>query len=254
MIQAAQCNLKGRILALMDVLNWNGLKLILPQDILEQTQNSLSKTGLLSRVSIKEEQKYTILGFYLQNPHNLIPNSVYLPKDLYAKAKSTSFCYYHLGHGFYIFIIDKNASSELSAPFVEEKQILGSLTWHTLRLKQRELTIYPESRGLFLPHRLDLQQTQYLSFDKGCYKGQEIIARTHYRATLKHELATYIINIEEQLFSGQKLFKSEENIEIGELIDFSYLDKNQYLIAVSIIKNAPQEVRFENNDKVVKLK
>ena len=115
------------------------------------------------------------------------------------------------------------------------------------------LSIYPESRGLFLPHRLDLHLTPYLSFDKGCYKGQEIIARTHYRATLKHELATYLVNTEEQLFSGQKLFKSDESIELGELVDFSYLDKNQYLIAVSIIKNAPQVVRFENNDKTVEL-
>lgn len=250
MIQTAQCNLKGRILALMDVINWSGIKLVLPNDILEQTKNSLSKTALLSRVTIKEEKQYKLWGFYLQNPDDLIPHEVFLPKDLYAKAQGSSFCYYHLGQGFYIFIDD---NTEFSAPFVQAQQALGSLAWHTLRLKQHELSIYPESRGQFLPHRLDLQQSSYLSFDKGCYKGQEIIARTHYRATLKHELTTYIITTEEQLFSGQKLFKSNENIELGELVDYSYLDDNQYLIAVSIAKNAPTEARIENSDQIIQL-
>ncbi|RUR13194.1 folate-binding protein YgfZ [Legionella sp. km772] len=254
MIQAAQCNLKGRILALLDVVNWNGIKLVLPEDILEQTQNSLSKTALLSRVSIKEEKQYKLFGFYLQNPQDLIPYSLYLPKETYAKAESSSFCYYHLGQGFYIFLIDNNQNPELSSIFAERKQLLGSLTWHSLRLKQHELSIYPESRGLFLPHRLDLQQTSYLSFDKGCYKGQEIIARTHYRATLKHQLLTYIITTEEKLFSGQKLYKSDEAVEVGELVDFSILGNNQYLIAVSIVKNAPQEFRFEHSAQIIQLK
>ncbi len=254
MIQAAQCNLKGRILALMDVINWNGLKLILPRDILEPTQSSLSKTALLSRVLIKENTQFAVFGFYLQNPQDLIPNSVFLPQDLYAKAESNHFCYYHLGQGFYVFIVDKKIALEFTAQFEEKKQILGSLTWHTLRLRQHELSIYPESRGLFLPHRLDLQKTQYLSFDKGCYKGQEIIARTHYRATLKHELRTYTINTEHSLFSGQKLFKTEEEIELGELVDYSYLDNNHYLIAVSILKNASLEVRLEQSNEIIQLR
>ncbi len=253
MIQSAQCNLKGRILALMDIINWRGLKLILPQDILESTRTSLNKTAPLSKVNIKEEKQYTIFGVYLQNPQDLIPDSVYLPQELYAKAESASFCYYHLGHGFYIFIIDKNLGSQFSKPFAEKNQLLGSLTWHSLRLKQGELTIYPESRGLFLPHRLDLHQTSYLSFDKGCYKGQEIIARTHYRATLKHHLGIYLINTDESLFSGQKFFNKDKSIELGELIDFSYLGAKQYLVAISLFKNAPLVGVFENTSSIVQL-
>jgi hypothetical protein len=251
MIQTAQCNLKGRILSLMDVINRNGIKLIVPRDILEQTQSSLSKTALLSRVTIQANEDLAVYGFYLKNPDDIVPNSVFLPKDLYAKAEGKGFCYYHLGDGFYIFLIEKNEAPQITQPFIQKQQMLGSLTWHTLRLNKHQLTIYPESRGLFLPHRLDLHQTSYLSFDKGCYKGQEIIARTHYRATIKHELRLYIINTEHSLFSGQKLFKAHEEIEVGELVDFSHLDKHRYLIAVSVLKDPPLEVRFENSNASV---
>lgn len=37
------------------------------------------------------------------------------------------------------------------------------------------------TRELFLPHHLNLDLTDGLSFRKGCYPGQEIVARMHYR-------------------------------------------------------------------------
>lgn len=253
MIQGAQCNLKGRILALMDVIRWNGIKLVLPKDILEATQNSLSKTALLSRVQIKYCEDLKIFGFYLQNQEDIVPDSIFLPKELYAKAQSSSFCYYHLGNGFYIFIVEKNTAEQFSVPFINTNQRLGSMTWHSLRLNQHQLSIYPESRGMFLPHRLSLQNTQYLSFHKGCYKGQEIIARTHYRATLKHELRLFTIHTNETLYSGQKLFDIHDSIELGELVDYSCIGANTYLIAVSLLKEAAQEIRLEHQEHPVQL-
>lgn len=253
MIQGAQCNLKGRILALMDVIQWNGIKLVLPKDILEATQNSLSKTALLSRVQIKPNEDLRLFGFYLQNQKDIVPDSIFLPKEHYAQAQSTSFCYYHLGNGFYIFAVEKDVTEEFLAPFVDKNQLLGSLTWHSLRLNQHQLSIYPESRGLFLPHRLSLHQTQYLSFQKGCYKGQEIIARTHYRATLKHDLRLFTINTHEALYSGQKLFNSYDSQEIGELVDYSCIGVNSFLIAVSLLKEAAHEIRLEQQEHSVQL-
>lgn len=254
MIQGAQCNLKGRILSLLDIINWNGFKLVLPKDLTEVTQNSLSKTALLSRVNIKENKEVNVLGFYFQNNADLIPDSIYLPKDLYAHSHSSKYCYYHLGQGFYIFIIDSAIKKEFCQPFIDHNQLVGSLTWHTLRLVHQQIDIYPDSRGLFLPHRLGLQETQYISFDKGCYKGQEIIARTHYRATLKHELKIYTISSASTVYSGQKLFKPNTEIEVGELIDYSILSNDLYLIAVSILKDASSLVQLEGQNETTTLK
>ncbi|KTD62771.1 YgfZ/GcvT domain-containing protein [Legionella shakespearei] len=253
MIQGAQCNLKGRILSLLDIINWNGFKLVLPKDISEVTLNSLSRTALLSRVSIKENSGLKVLGFYLQNDNDLIPESSYLPKDLYAQCHDTEYCYYHLGQGFYIFIIQADMEQKFCQPFIEQNQMAGSLIWHTLRLIHRQIDIYPESRGMFLPHRLGLQDTPYISFNKGCYKGQEIIARTHYRATLKHELRVYIISSGQKIYSGQKLFRPETDMEVGELVDYSILDEGCYVIAVSILKDAPSSVRLEGQSTLVEL-
>lgn len=253
MLQGIQCNLKGRILALLDIILWSNYKLILPADIAESTQTSLNKTAQLSRVSIQRNSNLKVWGFYLQNSGDLIPDKTFLPSNLYAQAQSSNYCYYHLGHGFYIFIIQAEVEKEFCKPFNEQEQLLGSLTWHTLRLYKQQIEIYPESRGLFLPHRLGLHQTQYISFDKGCYKGQEIIARTHYKATIKHELSLYIIQSEHPIHSGQRIMKVDEEIELGELVDYSLLGGKTYLIATSILKQAPQIVRFDGQSQPVSL-
>jgi folate-binding protein YgfZ len=253
MIQGAQCNLKGRILSLLDIINWNGIKLILPNDLMESTHHSLNKTALLSRVSLKENKQLKIFGFYLQNSQDLLPDTTFLPTQVNSQAYGAGYCYYHLGNGFYIFILGEECTDNIMPPFIATNQLLGSLTWHTLRLYQRQINIYPESRGLFLPHRLDLHQTSYLSFDKGCYKGQEIIARTHYRATLKHELKIYKVRSEGKIYSGQKLFSATEDRELGELVDYSYLANNSYLIAASMLKESENTVRMEGSSDLLVL-
>ncbi|KTD35546.1 glycine cleavage T protein [Legionella moravica] len=253
MIQGAQCNLKGRILSLMDVINWNGIKLILPQDMIEATAISLNKTAQLSRVTLKECNEFKIAGFYLQNSQDFVPDSDFFPSELYTLSYTSNYCYYHLGDGFYIFIVPQNEFINISELFKERDQYLGSMTWHTLRLMHKQIDIYPESRGLFLPHRLGLHETKYISFNKGCYKGQEIIARTQYRATIKHELKIFIINTDHTIYSGQKLFHFTDEIEIGELIDYSNLGNNRYLIAASMLKEPFVSVRFEGQNKEVRL-
>ena len=253
MLQGAQCNLKGRILTLMDVINWQGIQCILPKDLIESTQKSLIRTALLSRVCINENRNLAIFGFYLQNIKDIIPDSIFLPSNAYAQAYGLNYCYYHLGHGFYIFVVKKEFIENFCAPYIQQDQLLGSLTWHSLMLINQHVDIYPESRGLFLPHRIGLHHTHYISFDKGCYKGQEIIARTHYRATLKHELKIYVIKTNEAIYSVQKLYKSTEGTEIGELIDYSQLNIHTYLIAVSLLKEPIHMALFDGHSKPVEL-
>jgi folate-binding protein YgfZ len=251
MIQGAQCNLKGRILSLVDILDWNGIKLVLPQDIINHTVNSLGKTAQLSRVTMNKTHEFKILGFLLQDASDLIPGQVDLLQDMYSQESTLTYCIYHLGNGFYVLIVPKNREHEYSDEFVGRGQYFGSLTWHTLRLIHRQIDIYPESRGLFLTQRLGLHQTKLISFNKGCYKGQEIIARTHYKGTVKHELKIFNIHSNTPPFSGQKLFKPSSNVELGELIDYSYLGNNHYLVAVSILKNSIQTVCLEGQSESV---
>lgn len=60
--------------------------------------------------------------------------------------------------------------------------------WHYLDLLEGIPAIYPETSGLFLPHDLNLPALGAVSFSKGCYTGQEIIARMEFRGKPKNHL------------------------------------------------------------------
>ena len=59
--------------------------------------------------------------------------------------------------------------------------------WQLDRIKNLQFDIYPSSSGLFLPQDLNLEK-DWVSFSKGCYRGQEIIARMHYLGKSKYHL------------------------------------------------------------------
>ena len=255
MRQGALCNLKGRILALLDIIDWAamGVHLILPADLLPETQASLAKTAIFSRVTLRPADNYQLFGLYLQNPEDLIPFDVEPPTTALSVVSNDDYYCYYLGDNLYIYLVKTNKSAAIQDNFIKKSQWRGSLAWHALQLQQKRIEIYPESRGMFLPHRLGLQLSGYLSFNKGCYKGQEIIARTHYRAKLKHELRLFIIQTTEALQSGQKFFEENNDIEIGELVDYCSLSEGRFLIAASVVFSAPKKIRLEDHQQVIEL-
>ncbi len=253
--QGALCNLKGRILALLDIVQWqqHGFQLIVPADILHQTQANLAKTALFSRVTLTAKANYQMFGFYLQNEMDTTPMDENLPSNKYECIQGEHYCGYYIGDNLFIFMVETEQVRDFTQPFIKRSQWRGSLAWHALQLASKHLEIYPESRGLFLPHRIDLQHTQYLSFNKGCYKGQEIIARTHYRAKLKHGLKIYTIQTDAALQSGQKIFSENGTTEVGELVDYCPIGNNAYLIATSIVLEAPSKIKLEHHSDLIVL-
>ncbi|WP_133129231.1 YgfZ/GcvT domain-containing protein [Legionella yabuuchiae] len=251
----ALCNIKGRILALVDVLQWNGLKLILPEDMVEATLTNLAKTAMFSRIKLSQKPMPHVLGFYCQNPNDLMPSTISLPESLYHVNQTEAICIYTIGPKLHIILLDDFNMDSIKQPFIARNQWKGSLAWHKLQLLNEMYELYPVSRGLFLPHRLELHNTERISFNKGCYLGQEIIARTHYRAKLKHEMKLFIISSAQTLRSGLKLISTDEpSIEVGELVDFCPIGKDKVLIAASVLKdNLPAHCFIEGHDKEVAL-
>lgn len=65
----------------------------------------------------------------------------------------------------------------------------GEDAWAALRLASGWPWIWAASQDMFLPASLDMDLNGTIDFAKGCYPGQEVIARSHYRGTVKRRLA-----------------------------------------------------------------
>ena len=248
---SALCDLKGRILALLDITDINGLHLILPEDLSAQTQHILTKPALLSKVTINPASQWRVYGFFHQDNADLLPCP--LPTDDYEVIHQHGYTCYRLAAKHYLILCPSEEVAHLTLPFKQAQQLRGSLLWHAMMLKIRRMEIYPASRGLFLPHRLSLQHTHVLNFNKGCYKGQEIIARTQYRAKLKHQLTLLIIPHHVLWHPGQRMLDAQTQTELGEVVDGGPLDSERYLLLASAIFDLPTHCVFEGQHTAIAL-
>ncbi len=81
--------------------------------------------------------------------------------------------------------------------------------------------VYPETSGFFLPHDLNLQQLQAIDFNKGCFTGQEIIARMQYRAKLKKQMYRVHLSSDSVPAPGTALYcgDADTSHHCGEVVD-----------------------------------
>jgi folate-binding protein YgfZ len=92
--------------------------------------------------------------------------------------------------------------------------------------------VMPSTRELFIPQMLNLQAVGGVSFKKGCYTGQEIVARMQYLGKLKRRLYRLSLDASELPEPGTQLFAPSHNSSIGEVVLAANAEQNIELLAV----------------------
>jgi len=78
---------------------------------------------------------------------------------------------------------------------------VGTQAWKLLDIEAGVPAVYPETQDRFVPQMCNLDALGGISFDKGCYTGQEVVARVHYRGAVKRHM-TKVLSLESGLAPG----------------------------------------------------
>jgi tRNA-modifying protein YgfZ len=98
----------------------------------------------------------------------------------------------------------------------------------------------PATSARFLPQFLGLEDNQGVSFAKGCYPGQEVIARVHFLGAVKHQLLGLVIDSNDQQLLNQSARLTTEGLDsAGFLLDSLVLDDRSIGLAVCPIELQP---------------
>lgn len=92
--------------------------------------------------------------------------------------------------------------------------------------------VMPGTRELFIPQMLNLQAVGGVSFKKGCYTGQEIVARMQYLGKLKRRLYRLQLDASELPEPGTQLFSPSHGSSIGEVVLAAHGEQQIELLAV----------------------
>ncbi|MBL8289570.1 MAG: folate-binding protein YgfZ [Rubrivivax sp.] len=85
---------------------------------------------------------------------------------------------------------------------------LDASAWRWLEARSGTARIVAATVEQFVPQMVNLELVGGVSFRKGCYPGQEVVARSEYRGTLKRR--AYVLRAAAALEPGQEVFHSED--------------------------------------------
>ena len=98
---------------------------------------------------------------------------------------------------------------------------VGPEGWRLLDIIAGVPVIYPETSETFVPQMVNLHALNGISFNKGCYPGQEVVARMHYLGKLKRRMFRLAIEGQERPLPGSPVFREggDPGQPDGEIVD-----------------------------------
>lgn len=94
--------------------------------------------------------------------------------------------------------------------------------------------LYTQTIGLFFPHDLNLPQLNAVSFNKGCYRGQEIVARMQYRGNLKRSM--YLFTCDNNILIAPATTINDQETKQGNVVRFCIT--NNKILGLAVINDA----------------
>ncbi len=217
---------KGRMLALMRLFRREGVfYLDLPRALVENILKRLRMYVLRSQVSL-ESANDALVHFGVNGTHA----AERLESLLGAVPASDSDVLHHKG----VTLVRQSAAKPHQQRFalygeLEPMQKLwqaldvhatpvGGVAWDLLDTLCGLPEIYPATQEAFVPQMVNLECIGGVSFKKGCYPGQEVVARMHYLGKPARRMFLYHAPLAQHAAPGEKIINPADGQELGEVV------------------------------------
>lgn len=121
------------------------------------------------------------------------------------------------GHHRYEIIIKASHAQQAWDALKTNCTLVGKPCWDWLEIQTGCPEILEKTQEQFVPQMLNLDLLNGINFKKGCYTGQEIVARTHYLGTVKRRTYLAKTNINTTIKEGDKVKDSNQS-EVGQIV------------------------------------
>ncbi|TVP57944.1 MAG: folate-binding protein [Halomonadaceae bacterium] len=128
---------------------------------------------------------------------------------------------------------------------------LNSGAWRRSRIEAGLVLLTPDTSGAFLPQQLNLHALGGVSFKKGCYTGQEVVARLHFLGKLKKSLFRLRISPATTPIARGEALESPHGKALGAVVD-SIQDSDGFSHALAVLSHEviSTGVRLTNNPQI----
>ena len=185
------CSPKGRLLATFLLLRMRDrFLLMLPAEIAPAIARRLTMYVLRSKVKIVDESElYARIGIAGVNASSSVASHWgTTPAKLESVEKDGAICV-ALGGERFIALVPAKAAPAMWDLLASAEARASAEEWEWTSIQAGIPTIVAATQEAFVPQMANFDLVGGVSFSKGCYPGQEIVARTQYRGGLKRRMA-----------------------------------------------------------------
>ena len=229
----ARCMVKGRMQSSFRILpEGNGYLLAMASDLLEAQLADLKKYAVFSKATLSDESAAWVRFGLQQGDAALQALGLSVPASAGATVRHDGLIAITASAGrVELWVPADNAArvrETLAATLPE-----GSLNdWLLGQIRAGIGQVMGPTRELFIPQMINLQAVDGVSFKKGCYTGQEIVARMQYLGKLKRRQYRLALAEQQVPAPGTEIFSPTHGSSVGEVVLAASTGQGCELLAV----------------------
>lgn len=215
----ARCNPKGRMLSSFRiVLQADGYLLAMASELLEPQLAELQKFAVFSKVTLADESPAWVRFGLTDGDSVLSELQIDLPATVNSTVSQSGYLAVRLAEG----RAELWVSAELAVAtraLLESRCAEAPLNdWLLGQVRAGIGQVFGATREQLIPQMINLQALGGVSFKKGCYTGQEIVARMQYLGKLKRRLYRLSLPGSQLPAIGREIFSPVHSSAVGEVV------------------------------------
>ena len=249
-LYAGFCNSKGRMLAFMlCYLNHESIHIQIDSSIQEFILQKLKMYILRSKVSLKlANETFLCIGFI--GSKALLTKNIQPPKNYLDIIHSDDIMIMRLAKDDrYQLMGETSKVNEFMKLNFSEYLSMSFDDWNNLNILDGIPDIYPTTQEAFIPQSLNMDLIEGINFKKGCYTGQEIVARTHYLGKVKRRMYRAFLKSRADLIPGD-LILNNKGEEIGQLVRAANENNEKTNMLIELRVDQAHEALFINSQLI----
>ena len=249
-LYAGFCNPKGRMLAFMlCYLDHRSIHIQIDSSVQEFILKKLKMYILRSKVSLKlANETFTCIGFV--GSKALLTKNIQPPKNYLDIIQSDDIMIMRLGKDDrYQLMGETSKVNEFMKLNFSEYLSMSFDDWNNLNILDGIPDIYPMTQEAFIPQSLNIDLIEGINFKKGCYTGQEIVARTHYLGKVKRRMYRAFLKSRADLIPGD-LILNNKGEEIGQLVRAANENNEKTNMLIELRVDQAHEALFINSQLI----
>ncbi|MDO8860749.1 hypothetical protein Q6D67_03460 [Haliea sp. E1-2-M8] len=241
------CNPQGRVLAdfIALALGPERILLRLRRDIMDSTLAALGRFAMFSKVTLRAAaDEWELLGCRGGGTaETLRPLFPALPETDLAWSGEAGALVLQLDGKSECFEVWLSRSEQpaLQEQLEEALPAASEADWEAANLRRGIARITAATTGELLPQQLNYDLSGHINFRKGCYPGQEVIARMHYKGKAKRRMLLVQLPAGTAASAGEPLYLQGKERPAAQIVNAAIADDGTALALITTTRLAAEE-------------